>query len=393
LNSVSISRLRLFHSFNRVVALLKFLIKAEKEYCKIQKRDVAIYGADSIPYFSHLFSDYGVVYLRGERINLRSLLRAALSREFLKDPLFSYSIQILKSMNPRVILTAIDNDVRFFSVSNIFPNAITIMVQNGVRDDIFDVWSRKDNLPSNSSVNYMFVFGNVYRDYIKKYIKGTVIVGGSHQSNRVPISKTSKTRTLLVISQILRKPDASIFGRLLDGTVVTHFEHSNAESALIPIIGRWCALNNYQLKILARTDCIEEQNFFSELLSGINWDYCVPGERTSPYQMVDEAEIVVGINSTLVLESLARGNRTAVFSIRGSYIENFPTIFWPDVPKDVGPFWTNSISESEVNRVLSFLVETDLATWENCLTKYVSNHIIFDSGNLKIGSLIASMTE
>ena len=377
----------------RITELFKYFLKAEKEWCKVLKRDVVIYDVASTECFLQYLSDYGVIYVRGERLNLRVLAGAVLSIKFYKDPLFTYSILCLRSMKPRLILTTIDNDYRFFEISNLFPNAITIMVQNGVRDDILDVWAHKDKFPCNPRVDYMVVFGNAYGRFINKYIKGKVIVAGSYRSNKFLLPKIQKDRTILFISQISQGADSSKFGALAGGGVVTHFDFSRAEADLLPQVHRWCQTNGYQLKILARSNNIKERRFYTELLPNADWEYRPPNGSSTTYGMVDEAEIVVGIDSTLVLESLGRGNKTAVFSLRGNYIRNWPSVFWPSEPTEVGPFWTNSSSESEVNRVLSFLTNVDSIAWGNCLESHVSDHIIFDSNNSRLKSLISSIVK
>ena len=382
----------LIRNIRRASSSLRFFLNAEKEWCKIQKKDVVVYDAASVQVLSPFLSDYGIVYLRGERMNFRILVRAALSKNFTKDPQFAYAIQSLRYFQPRIIVTTIDNDPRFYSVSSYFPNSITIMVQNGVRDDIFDVWSLKDDFPIDPSVNHMVVFGNIYGEFVKKYIAGNVLIAGSIRSNGLVPTASIKTKSILFISQITRTPDDSVFGAFSDGTTVSHYQYSRAEAELLPLIERWCLLNNYQLKILARTGSTEEQNFYSDVLSSANWDYCITDEEKTCYHMVDESAIAVGIDSTLVLESLGRRNRTAVFSIRKNYIENFSSVFWPGEMEDDGPFWTSRNSAFEVNRILSFLIEADSSTWENCLTEYVSDHVIFDNDNSRLKNLLTSVT-
>ena len=389
---MDISKAAKFSRIKRTIAIVRFFSNAEKDWRKVPKSDVVVYDAAGVEVFAHFLDKFLVAHIRGERINLRVLAGSVLSRGFLSDPVLTYSLQFLKAAEPKLIVTLVDNDFNFYSISRIFPNAKTLMIQNGVRDDVFDVWSKKENFPVDPIVDFMIVFGRAYGEFIRNWISGEIMIGGSVKSNSIMLTESQEDRTLLFISQISQKADESVFGIHSDGRRVTHFDHSRAEAELLPLIQEWCAKNRFKLKILGRSGSVDEKNFFSEILSKTKFDYCLPEIKSSCYEMIDRAEIVVGINSTLVLESLGRGCKTAVFSNRGKFIPNFPSVFWPKNLDKFGPFWSDEVSEFQVNRVLTFLMEIDLVSWKRCCEEVVSDLIVFDSDNLKIKSLISSLT-
>ena len=107
--------------------------------------------------------------------------------------------------------------------------------------------------------------------------------------------------------------------------------------------------------------------------------------------MIDRAELVVGIGSTLVLESLGRGCKTAVFSNRSKFIPDFPSVFWPKRLIEFGPFWSDEVTEFHVNRVLTYLSKIDSLAWKRSSEEVVAELIVFDGGNLKLRSLISSL--
>jgi surface carbohydrate biosynthesis protein len=372
--------------------MIRFFSSAEKDWRKVPKSDVVIYDPNGAEILAHFLHEFLVAHIRGERINLRVLAISVMRCGFFSDPVLTYSLQFLKAAEPKLIVTFIDNDINFYSISGYFPNAKTLMIQNGARDDVFDVWSKKEKFPSSPVVDFMVVFGHAYGELLSNWITGEIVIGGSAKSNSIVLSESQEDRTLLFISQISQKADEAVFGIHSDGSRVTHFDHSRAEAELLPLIQEWCATNSFRLKILARSDSVDEKNFFSEILSETKWDYCLPDIKVSCYEMVDRAELVVGINSTLLLESLGRGRKTAVFSNRGKFITNFPTVFWPKNLDEFGPFWSDEVSEFQVNRVLTFLMEIDLASWKRCCEEVVSDLIVFDSENSKIKNLISSIT-
>ena len=89
-----------------------------------------------------------------------------------------------------------------------------------------------------------------------------------------------------------------------------------------------------------------------------------PGSYAS-YQAVDSAEIVVSADSTLGYESIARGKKTAIFSLRTTLLDMPDLAYgWPaDYPSE-GPFWTNKPDSDIFIRILDYLFEVSDEQWE-----------------------------
>ena len=110
------------------------------------------------------------------------------------------------------------------------------------------------------------------------------------------------------------------------------------------------------------------------------------------YDACDSAEVVIGTESTLLYESLARGNKTAIFSIRDdmlsrtSYnkilkIKSF-TFGWPGYFKDLGLFWTNKASTNDFYKILSYLINVEIDEWKLKLNNFAFDKLmVFDPGN------------
>ena len=77
-----------------------------------------------------------ILHLRQECINVPCLLRAALNRNFWKgDMVTAYIDAFIRCVQPDLIITLIDNDVRFYTLSQRHPRLKTVVVQNAWRDD------------------------------------------------------------------------------------------------------------------------------------------------------------------------------------------------------------------------------------------------------------------
>ena len=98
----------------------------------------------------------------------------------------------------------------------------------------------------------------------------------------------------------------------------------------------------------------------------------------------------MGIDSTLLYESLARGNRTAFFSFRSKKLEAPGSTFgWPGVYGDEGLFWSNNDNVNAFQRILNYLFEVSDEEWSLELKKFNVNRLMaIDKGNSKLISLI-----
>jgi surface carbohydrate biosynthesis protein len=108
----------------------------------------------------------------------------------------------------------------------------------------------------------------------------------------------------------------------------------------------------------------QEEAYFREMMDG-EPEFTAPEGPYASYRAIDSAEIVVAIDSTLGYESIARGNKTAIFSIRGTLLGDLSRNYgWPEDFPDKGPFWTNKPDPDSFDRILDYLFEVDAAQWK-----------------------------
>ena len=106
------------------------------------------------------------------------------------------------------------------------------------------------------------------------------------------------------------------------------------------------------------------------------------------YKAVDSAEIIVSLDSTLGYESISRGNKTAIFSFRGTINDiNGYDYGWPADYPDEEPFWTNKPDSDIFIRILDYLFEVSDEQWKkdvestnfSSIMEYNSGNTIFQS--------------
>ena len=346
-----------------------------------------------IPYLTNYSVEY--LALRGEFVSIWCLVRAMLTSSFWRGrPVQSYVDAFIRTVSPRVILTYIDNDKVFYTISNRFPNIKTVFLQNGSRSEVGDIFGslvRSDQY----RVDYMLVHGLAIGKHYTNFVSGSLVIAGSLRNNAVRRSFVSNSQSILFISQFLEKPKHN--EPLLtepNGAKIYWNKFFTVEILLIPLLGKWCVENKKIFRICGRS--VEKKGpefeFYSELLGGVKWEYIPKSITRSSYELVDDAGIVVFVDSTLGYESIGRGKRAASFSARGWSLNNDATRFgWPSALPETGPFWTNHVDENEVRRVLDYLAAVGDEDWERTRRRFGSELMEYDPENLRFRTLLTQL--
>ena len=97
-----------------------------------------------------------------DEVNVPILLLSFLQRCNVKD---AYNDLYIRKVNPKVVITYLDNSEEFYSFSVRNSSIKTLFIQNGVRSYYGDIFSVLDNKELNQryKVDYMLVFGQCVR--------------------------------------------------------------------------------------------------------------------------------------------------------------------------------------------------------------------------------------
>ena len=333
-----------------------------------------------------------IIPLRGEFVNIPCLLRTILKWQFWSgNPIQAHVDTFIEAVSPKVVITVIDNNANFYTIHSRFPDIKTIFFQNGVRGGSSDALSTI--APSDKChVDYMFVFSAAVGKMYQKYISGTYIAGGSLRNNAVKKSNEVSNCAVLFISQYRDKPENNLpFAIYNNGREIYWNEFYAAETETLNFLSKWCARNNRSLQIAAASldqQC-DERDFYAARLTECSWDYIPRVNGYSSYKLVGTAEIVVSIDSTLGYESIALGKKTAVFSCRGTILNDKSRGFsWPAALPENGPFWTNEADEKQFQRIMDYLNTVDDEEWEQTRQLYASEIMEFDPGNKRFVALL-----
>jgi len=384
---------------SRLTRLINFFL-IPKEWRPPKKCDIVIYddcGSDIlIPYL--IKYQIEVFCSRNERLNVVCLLASILNSQTWKGNFYQgYLEAFIRAASPKLVITYIDNDSRFYQLSYRIKTIKTIFVQNGFRGLSGDL-DRLTRLHHNK-VDYMLVHGPAIGAYYSKINAGKIVNIGSFKNNMFKVCAQSACNDVLFVSQWrqnIARDNVMYLER--DGTPVYWDQFYSAEYAVLKLLSVWCL---GQGKILHICGCAleanagEELKFYDSILSNCccKWFYHKRMDAFSSYRLVDTSEIVVTIDSTLGYESLSRGKKTAFFCCRESTTSNslMPSFGWPaSMPID-GPFWTNSLDRVRFAQILDYLGSVAIKDWDLIVRYYATEIIDYDLGNSRFVSLVEEL--
>ena len=341
-------------------------------------------------YFFH--NKIEVLPIISESLNLLILLKSLFN--FSKENLVQkYYECYVKAFNPKILFSINDNYIHFYSLSKKLKNIKTILIQNGRRAENLDIFS--DIKPNKSYfVDYMFVFGKSIGDKYSKYIKGSKIYIGSFTNNHFFTGYKSydhKSENVFFISSWRANLDGLIDK---NNNLVDYNSYFSAYRLVINFLSKWCIENNKKLNIcLSSFEESQENNleisFFNKNSNYIINNFIPRKNRYSSYEILNNNGVFVYLDTTLGLEALARGKRTAAISILG-YLLNWNDwkFGWPMDLNDYGPFWCNKVDTLYYEKMLKFLFEVDEDKWLDICREYIYPIIKADCQNKKFKEII-----
>lgn len=380
----------------RVKNFCRLFIAPPKQWTLPKKSQILIYDAFGAEIMAPYMSSYSVevLALRGEAVNVPCLLRAIFYLNFwLGKPHLAYEVSYIRAVNPDVIVTFIDNSTNFYVISRHFPKSITIFLQNGMRGGAGDVFSSLTH-SKEYHVDYMFVFNSEFGLSYQRFISGEYVAAGSLKNNHVKKQCADPVGSVLFISQFRNKPlNGQPFTLDAQGEPVLWDQFYSAERLVLRFLGSWCYQNKKMLRVAGCSSNLKaESDFFETCLNGVEWEFIPKSDIYGPYKLLDNAEIVVFVDSALGFESIGRGNKTAGFSCRGSIINDKSINFaWPASLPDNGPFWSNEPNEEQFFRVMSYLSQIEAVEWERIHQLYCHKIMEFDPGNTRFVKLLGRL--
>jgi surface carbohydrate biosynthesis protein len=369
-------------------------LKPPKVLKKPSRSDIVVYDLNGIEILKPYLLDKSFTALptRGESINLYIIFKCITQLSFWRANSFKiYISTYISQVEPKVVITFTDTDKNFYTISKQFPDVKTIMIQNGFRSisgDIFDSLEFSETFRVDYILSMNEATGAKYLDFME----GEVISIGSFKNNICRISNQVSNGCIMFVSQWQPKPaKSSVLYIENDGTPVTYNDFMMVDQLVMVMLSKWCTLNAKELIIVGRANEFEhdELQYYLNFLPAGSFKYFSKIDSFSNYRLLDEAEIVVFIDSTLGYEAIGRSKRAASFSWRKAANERQHTPFaWPLILEPEGVFWSNTLSEERFNQIMNYLLTASNTEWEISLNKYQKKIMEYDPDNSIFISLL-----
>jgi surface carbohydrate biosynthesis protein len=394
-------------TFTKIIILIKRFLRSKKNWSLPRQNKLLLYDACENNFLIDFLKPWkpSMFYIRGEEIYIIVLLLSFFKFKNLKE---AYTDVFINFVEPALIISFNDNSPYFFSISKRFENVKTLFIQNGWRayyGDIFEYLEILNKFDlSKYKVDFKIFFGEVNSNYFSRYInEGTSINIGSIRNNHF-IKRASKEKDLIIF---VSQWNGSDFKTLKNNYSEDIF-FKPTDFFIVDFLNNYCKKKSMRFKVLLRNSFNQEnikieKKYYQSLINE-KLDFIVSDNNFNAYDATDAAEIVVGIESTLLYESIARGNKTAIFSVRDDIlfmdgyhefkkIQGF-TFGWPGKFSEKGFFWTNKASNNDLLDIMNNLRHISHEEWREMLKSFSFDSLMgFDPGNKMLKNILRDELE
>jgi len=381
-------------ALKKLLAKVGRIVSARKVWRLPRKSPLLIYSGTGEQYLREYVGPWNpeVLHVDAEFINIPILLASLFQRGDKRAR--AYRDCYIRRVEPRLIVTYVDNTIEFYSVSSRHPGIKTLFIQNGIRaatGDVFEHLAKPGATAESFEVDYMLTLGRATGEAYSRYIKGIVLPIGSLRNNMTKRASSKTPGTIGFNSQFRNARSLQIGGKCFSFEAFWY----RTDRLILDFLKDYSLQNNKKLFIIPCSghytdETLElEKSYYRSILG----ESCVFSEYSgisSSYEATDRTEVVVSIDSTLGYESAVRGNKTAILSIRGRLLGVQGYDFgWPRLYPDEGPFWTNIPDPRIFKRILDHLFSIDEGQWLSEIDLHgMYDLMAFNPGNSKFKSLL-----
>ena len=362
-----------------------------------QRRPVLLIDPSGIDILTQFIAIKDIEVLDFEETNVWIFIRTILRMQFSTS---AYVVAYIEMIQPKVVVTFIDNDVNFYKLKNLCPKTKFVAIQNGIRanysdsslNGFFDQLSAVPNDTTLSS-DYFCAFGDAAATQLTRFIETDTITVGSLKNNLFasPGNKRDAVSDVVLISQY---PPFSISdvsrGIYFGNKFISLADFYRVESTVAKMVAQYCVSNNFSFTVCGKRDNTkaDEYEFFKEIIGSLPWSFKPRTSTYSTYEIAASARIIVSIDSTVGQEFLARGMRVAFMSGRTqaagltSLAKVRDTNFgYPLELSPTGKFWTDEVTAPELARILDYLQVVTDKEWATEIAPYNGSLMAYQPGN------------
>ncbi|MBD1172647.1 hypothetical protein IDG78_03825 [Pelagibacterales bacterium SAG-MED05] len=352
--------------------MLKYLIiflKASYTIIPPKKNKILIYDRLSIKFAKVLFKKNSFITydVRYESINLFILFSTIIKYGFKNFRVFkkNYKYEYFESVKPKIIYTSIDNNIGFFKLKHLYPKALYVADQNGIRDNKFFNECKKYNRTNKSKKLYtdiFFCFGNNEKDRLNKVLKGSILPLGNTLNNSINVKKKfSKISSLFFISS------TSNIKTFLDRDI-----------KIFKFLKSFCENKKIKLTFLEKPKRGNRYLFLKNILKE-DFNYIILDNKKTKEKIIKKNALFVFIISTLGYEILSKGVKCVSLN-HNQFNHAFKKY------RKKGPFWVDAPSydynHKLISTALNKVINYNKLNWEKIYKHYSKQIMVYDKGNV-----------
>lgn len=374
---------------------IKLFSKTKFFFQKPKKNEILIFDQTHLEFFKNALNldkeKVSHLSTRFEDFNLNVFFKIILNR---KISYKSYLKQYIKLVDPKIILTFIDNNLFFYQLKKDFPNIKFISVQNGYRflnDEMLSTLINNKVEKNHYSSDYYFVFNKQMKKLMEQYIKTECIVAGSLRNNMLFIKNPNNNLQGNV--GFISRFTPSIAESLNEKNEKNpHYLVHKFSSKLLCNTAEHCKRNNKKLFILTTRASLlkEEKKYYEKILKNYQYNYLIKENQLDSYYNLFKVDVLISPSSTLGSEALGRGLKVLSFSEDKILGSNFG---WPFIENLQGPFFSNNYEYENVDKMISYIEKLSFKNWRELLNDYSDYTCFFNYDNKMIKNLIKKILD
>lgn len=379
--------------FKKFLKLLNLLLKNKIIFDNPPKEKILVFDNTSVFDLKNVLKNrkYFVLNTRETEVNevYISFIIFFYFIKYIRINLYtSYLISIIKVVNPKVVITVIDNSYKFSEIAKILNSEKIkfIAIQNAARYDFAENnlrFKKKliiENLNKKFYIPHFFCFGDYVKKYYKKYkinVKKFYTYGSLRLSNYFQHLKDKKIKIrknfydVSFISGWAKNKDIEFGEKGID--------YAWAKMCIYTI--DYCIKNNLKFLFISKStnnvNKKKEFDFFKKYLNKNQFNFLkknsmkVNHKNFNSYKAIHESKVVTGVVSTMLQDKLALGGKILVCNFTKIKEFNFPIRNFCFLERP---------SYKKFKERLDFILKINIKTYNNYLKN--SKLIYFDKKNL-----------
>ena len=326
---------------------IKLLLNLKITFSSPKKKNLIVFDDMSVEELKYVINDYNYFVLQTRAEKIKEIyfsfnLIFITIKNFRGNIFDAYLISLIEVINPKVIITFIDNSFRFYKFAKILEKKYTFLaIQNGARYEhktISYLIKEKIIKPNyyNPYIPNFCCFGQYEVDDYKKYnlkVKNFFKVGSLRTANFLEDLKNSS-------ENLRKKYDICYISEPYAWDLILNYNNQNLPmeervGLVLKFVVRFCMENNKKLVLVSRAKkenvigFNREQNFFKKYLTAKEFNFLEKKifyrrDKFYSYKQMMQSRVVISSMSTMLRENLALKGKTLVCSYMPTDIFEFP---------------------------------------------------------------------